>query len=80
MRNKTTYLVSIDNETEYIYGGTFRLGKKKYAKLAKLRSEAKRYTSRSRAISAGQKFRLSCSNFNGKFTVEEEDGFQSWQY
>lgn len=80
MISKTTYLISIDNGTEYIYGGTFRLGKKKYAKLTKLRTEAKQYTSRSKAVNAGKKFRTSCSNVNGKFTVEEEDGFQSWQY
>lgn len=76
---KTLYLISLDSGTRYISGGTFRFGGKKYVKTTTLHSEAKRYTSKIRAVDAGRKLARSCSNIVGAVIVEEEDGFQNWK-
>lgn len=80
VKKKNTYIISLGNEQGYIYGGTFRIGGKKFAKMTRLRIEAKRYSSKAKAVSAGKKLAKSCSNIINHFFVEEEDGFQSWIY
>lgn len=81
MRKKSMQcLIVADNGYDYVVGGTFRIAGTKYAKLTSNRSEAKRYSSKSKAVEAGKKLAKSCHNLNGKFIVLEEDGFQGWQY
>lgn len=76
----TFYLINFGNELGYIYGGTFRLRGEKYAKLTQLHSEAKRYSSKKRAIEAGKRYAQECQNICKHFFVEDEDGFHSWRY
>lgn len=73
-------LIVADNGFDYVFGGTFRIAGTKYARLTSNRAEAKRYSSKSKAVEAGKKLAKSCYNLNGKFIVIEEDGFQGWEY
>lgn len=73
-------LIVADNGFDYVFGVTFRIAGTKYARLTSNRAEAKRYSSKSKAVEAGKKLAKSCHNLNGKFIVIEEDGFQGWEY
>lgn len=79
-KENRVYLISLSDNTGYIFGGSFRLGGEKYAKITKLHKEAKRYSSITRAIEAGKKLARSCKNLKGSFVVEDEDGYQKRIY
>lgn len=69
--NKTEFIIEIQRicGTEYICGGTYKIGEYRYAKCSPLFSQAKRYKSKTHAYREGTRLAKKCENLKGIFFV-----------
>ena len=59
------YIIEVENHygvKSFITGGTYKFGGERYACVSEIISNAKRYSSKGRAINAGNKLAASCKN------------------